>query len=551
MSYLELGGKRFTIPVGEVRLGADPSSQVRLAGDQIHPHHAIVQGYADGQVAIRRAKEEAEILVNGVRLGPQPTPLLHGDKVQVGPHELRFVDERRSGSTQYVAAVDPAMLAAMAKPSSSKGREATAGTGGRVVSLTDGREYVISGTSMVFGRDAGCDVVITDKNVSRRHAEIMATPKGYVLIDSSTNGTFVNGERIEGQRLLARADMIRIGNDEFRFYADRAPVAPAPRPGAPAPSGSAAPPSAPKGPPPQAPAPGPPAAPAGAAPVGAGQRLANTVAGIPASAPRPADTTPPVEPPPARAAPVPAAPRAPAPAPPQKGPPPGGVLANLVVRSGALKGQRLPIRVPIVNLGRADYNDIVLPDDSVSTSHAKLQRREGVWVLVDLESTNGSFVDAERVQGETPLAPGALLRLGDVQLLFEPTDDTVDAARGSSTKMISAIRVPPPGPGAAPSGAPAPPARDSGSSASSAGGEPAAASRRSPLPGAAGPATAVAAPEHPPVAAAKPSPAPQARRPPPRPKRPAAPPAKGTPGWVIPVAVVALLAVVAALFLLR
>jgi len=113
MSYLELGGKRITIPVGAVGIGADPSSQVVLTGGPVLPHHAVIQGYADGQVAIRRATEEAEILVNGVRLGPQPTPLLHGDKVQVGQHELRFVDERRSGSTQYVAAVDPAMLAAM------------------------------------------------------------------------------------------------------------------------------------------------------------------------------------------------------------------------------------------------------------------------------------------------------------------------------------------------------------------------------------------------------------------------------------------------------
>ncbi|HLB36288.1 MAG TPA: FHA domain-containing protein [Gemmatimonadales bacterium] len=473
MSYLELGGKRITIPVGAVGIGADPSSQVVLTGGPVLPHHAVIQGYADGQVAIRRATEEAEILVNGVRLGPQPTPLLHGDKVQVGQHELRFVDERRSGSTQYVAAVDPAMLAAMAKPSSGKAREATAGTGGRVVSLTDGREYVISGASMVFGRDAGCDVVITDKNVSRRHAEIMATPKGYVLVDSSTNGTFVNGERIEGQRLLARADVIRIGNDEFRFYADRAPVAPGPGPGKAAPSPGAVPAAAPRSPPtpepPPAMAKSPPHAsaksplestagtPAGpparaAAPVtpgppvaapGAQQRLAHTVAGIPTSAPRPPTSAPPVAPPPAQPVRPPTAPKAAAPAPPQKGPPPGGVLANLVVRSGALKGQRLPIRVPIVNVGRAEYNDIVLPDDSVSTSHAKLQRREGVWVLVDLESTNGSFVDAERVQGETPLAPGALLRLGDVQLLFEPTDDTVDAAKGSSTKMMSAIRIPP------------------------------------------------------------------------------------------------------------
>src|SRR3972149_5337111 len=90
MPYLELGGKRFTLPVGEVRIGADPSSQVVLAGDQIHPHHVIIQGYADGQVAIRRVREEAEILVNGVRLGARTTPLLHGDKVQVGQHELRW-----------------------------------------------------------------------------------------------------------------------------------------------------------------------------------------------------------------------------------------------------------------------------------------------------------------------------------------------------------------------------------------------------------------------------------------------------------------------------
>ena len=451
MSYLELGGKRFSVPVGEVWIGSDPSSQVVLTGDKVHPRHAVVQGYADGQVAIRRGIENAEILVNGVRLGPQPTPLLHGDKVQVGSHEMLFVDERRSGSTQYVAAVDPATLAAMAKQGAAKPREATAATGGRIVSLTDGREYVISGPSMVFGRDAGCEVVITDKNVSRRHAEIMATPKGYVLIDSSTNGTFINGERVEGQRVLARADVIRIGNDEFRFYADRAPASAAPppaaspRPAAPTPAVHMNPPPAPsasKGPLDTTAGSG--GKPAAAAP-GAPQRLAHTVSGIPA-APVPPRAAPPGRsaraPQPAPPGP-PAPPKAPAPTPPRAAGGAPGVLANLVVRSGSLKGQRLPIRVPIVNVGRAEYNDVVLPDDSVSTSHAKLQRREGVWVLVDLDSTNGSFVDAERVQGEMPLAPGALIRLGEVQVMFEPTDDTVDAAKGSSTKMMSAIRLPP------------------------------------------------------------------------------------------------------------
>jgi pSer/pThr/pTyr-binding forkhead associated (FHA) protein len=121
------------------------------------------------------------------------------------------------------------------------------------------------------------------------------------------------------------------------------------------------------------------------------------------------------------------------------------VLASLVVRSGALKGQRFPIKVPIVNVGRADYNDIVIPEDSVSTTHAKLQRREGIWMLVDLESTNGTMVDGERVVGEAPLAPGAYVRFGEIQTIFEPTDDTIDAKKGSSTKLMSAIKIPPNG----------------------------------------------------------------------------------------------------------
>ena len=68
----------------------------------------------------------------------------------------------------------------------------------------------------------------TGNEVSRRHAEIESTPEGYVLNDLSVNGTYVNGERVGRQHLLARADVIRIGHDEFRFYADVAPP-PAPR----------------------------------------------------------------------------------------------------------------------------------------------------------------------------------------------------------------------------------------------------------------------------------------------------------------------------------
>lgn len=524
MAYLEISGRRHTIVIGELRVGSDASCQLVLSAQGVAPVHAVVQGFPDGQVAIRRAKDDLEVLINGVRLGPQPTPLLHGDKVQLGGQELLFVDERRSGSTQYVAAVDPGLLSS-AKPKAGKAGQVTGSTGGRVVSLTDGREYSFAGASMVFGREAGCDVVITDKNVSRRHCEIMATPKGYVLVDSSTNGSFVNGERIEGQRVLARADVIRVGSDEFRFYADMVPTPPSAPPaggstedsGSAPPRSAASPPAPPVGPQAaQSAAPSAAAAPAAApvaAPPGAERRLAHTLAGVPGQAPpMPASRSGEDlaeetlrEGAAARSA---AAGAGGA----------GGVLANVLVRSGPLKGQRLPIRVPIVNVGRADYNDVVLQDDSVSTTHAKLQRREGVWVLVDLESTNGTFVDGEKVQGETPLAPGALIRFGDVQSMWEPIDDTVDAAKGASTKVMGAIKAPPP--------------------------------KATPPPAAPKPPTAAAVAERPTTPAPKaPAAAQPSRRPAPRPKTPE-PAAGGSPKWVVPVVVVTVIVIVIVGFLL-
>src|SRR5438128_1663601 len=252
MSLLELGGKKFTIPVGEVALGSDASCVICLTGAGIEPRHAVLQGQADGQVIIRKASPAADVVINGVRLGAEPTPLLHGDKVEVGGQELTFVDERRSGSTQYVEALN---LPQEAKGGGGRGATAkpVGTTGGRVVSLTDGREYVITGPSLVFGREAGSDVVVSGKDVSRRHAEIVQTPRGYLLVDSSTNGTFVSEERVEGQRLLARADVIRIGEEQFRFYADAAPAvaSPPPPPPPPPPQGPAA--SAPQAAPPASP----------------------------------------------------------------------------------------------------------------------------------------------------------------------------------------------------------------------------------------------------------------------------------------------------------
>ena len=122
-----------------------------------------------------------------------------------------------------------------------------------------------------------------------------------------------------------------------------------------------------------------------------------------------------------------------------------------------MKGRRLSIRVPVVNIGRADYNDVVIADPSVSTMHAKLQRREAVWILTDLGSTNGTFVEGERLTGEAPLSPGTTLKFGDVSALFEPLDDSVPADKPGGTRMMPRLDAEPkrPGPVDVPAAAPA------------------------------------------------------------------------------------------------
>jgi pSer/pThr/pTyr-binding forkhead associated (FHA) protein len=381
MIHLEIDGERYPIAAGETVIGSASDSTVVLEGEGVQPRHAVVQGMPAGAAAIRAVAGEAEVRVNGVRLGSDPTPLLHGDKIGIGCRELLVVDPARAGSTQLF---DSGAFADLVPPPGYKGTGTR--TGGRLVCLTDGREYSVGSQPLTLGRDAGCDVVVSGSEVSRQHAEIRNEPDGYILVDISVNGTYVNGERIGKTHVLARADVIRIGNDEFRFYADATPASPKPVPESPAPPD-------PPPPPPQ----------------GAAQRLSDTMHGVPDVEPTRRDTPPSPE----------AAP-----------------LASLLLRSGDSKGRRLPIKVPVVNIGRGDYNDIVIRDPSVSTMHAKLQRREAVWILTDLGSTNGTFVEGERLSGEAPLSPGTTLRFGDVVALFEPLDDKVPAARTGNTRLM-------------------------------------------------------------------------------------------------------------------
>ena len=83
---------------------------------------------------IRRAEEDAHVRVNGVLLGAEPTPLMHGDKVEIAGLELRYADDAKGGATQFVSSSDIASLAGAKRAGVAR---ATAASGGRLVSLVD------------------------------------------------------------------------------------------------------------------------------------------------------------------------------------------------------------------------------------------------------------------------------------------------------------------------------------------------------------------------------------------------------------------------------
>jgi hypothetical protein len=81
----------------------------------------------------------------------------------------------------------------------------------------DGRRSRLSGSRVVVGRSRDCDVVVSDPNVSRRHAELRHGDDGWSVTDlGSTNGVRVNGRRVD-QSALRPGDRITIGLTELTF----------------------------------------------------------------------------------------------------------------------------------------------------------------------------------------------------------------------------------------------------------------------------------------------------------------------------------------------
>lgn len=90
-----------------------------------------------------------------------------------------------------------------------------------------------------------------------------------------------------------------------------------------------------------------------------------------------------------------------------------GAPTKLVVSEGTLTGTTVTLQGQTITLGRAHDSTIVLDDDYASSRHARIYPdRDGQWIVEDLGSTNGTYLDRTRLTTPTPVPLGAPIRIG-------------------------------------------------------------------------------------------------------------------------------------------
>jgi ABC-2 type transport system ATP-binding protein len=228
-----------------------------------------------------------------------------------------------------------------------------------------GREFSVSGTVLV-GRDAGAaDVVIADTEVSKRHASFELVDGGIEVADlGSTNGTFVNGERLLGAQRLVVGDRVRLGATVVEVR-----------------SGAVA----------------------SAEPIGPAGLGVTRVRRIP-------------------------------------------TLPLLVFVSGQRAGSEVPVGSQVVVGRDPGAADVVLDQDTeVSRRHATFSPAGAGLTVQDLGSTNGTFVNGERLTATAPLKTGDRVQLGATEIEVRLPGEMVLEAPAAAAVVVAP----------APAGAPA------------------------------------------------------------------------------------------------
>ncbi|EEF59457.1 FHA domain-containing protein [Pedosphaera parvula] len=123
-------------------------------------------------------------------------------------------------------------------------------------------------------------------------------------------------------------------------------------------------------------------------------------------------------------------------------------MAKLVVLSEGLTGQSFDLKVDKTTIGRVEDNAFQIAQPSVSSHHCEILLKGNEVVVVDLNSTNGTFINGKQIAGEAVLKPGQTLRLGQVDLRLDDGTGVVTPAAApaaAAKKKVDSTMVVPKG----------------------------------------------------------------------------------------------------------
>lgn len=123
-------------------------------------------------------------------------------------------------------------------------------------------------------------------------------------------------------------------------------------------------------------------------------------------------------------------------------------MAKLVILNQGMTGRAHELNVDRTTIGRVEDNTFQIADPSVSSHHCEAQLRGSEVLIRDLNSTNGSFINGEKI-AESVLKPGQTLRLGQVELKLEvegmTTTPTTPATPVPAKKSVDSTMIMPRG----------------------------------------------------------------------------------------------------------
>ena len=115
-------------------------------------------------------------------------------------------------------------------------------------------------------------------------------------------------------------------------------------------------------------------------------------------------------------------------------------MARLVVLSDGMTGRTYELKVDKTTIGRVEDNAFQIPESSVSSHHCEILLQGSEVIVKDLNSTNGTFINGQKVTTQSAIKPGQTLRLGQVDIRFESGDPAPPAAKKLPEQSLAVPR---------------------------------------------------------------------------------------------------------------